>query len=295
MKAYDYMIRATAASGSVRAFVLATTELVKEAQERHDLYPIATAALGRTMTVSLVLGAMLKGDQSVTIQIKGNGPLKGIYTTADSSGNVRGYVTHPHVDLPLNNQGKLAVGEAIGGGYLFVIRDLGLKEPYSGTVPLQTSEIGEDFAYYFANSEQTPSVVSVGVLVNPDQSCKAAGGFVLQLLPGASDELIATLEKRLPHIPPISSLIDAGKRPEEILHLLLGDLGVEIKEKTPVRFSCLCSKERFSRGLIALGAEELREMMEAENQIELVCHFCEEHYYFDRQELAALIKEIREG
>ncbi len=289
----DYLIRATAGSGMIRAFALQTTRLTDEARRRHDLYPVASAALGRTMTVSLVLGAMIKSG-SVTVQVQGDGSLKGVLTSADSEGNVRGYVGNPYVDLPLNAKGKLPVGEAVGEGMLHVIRDMGLKEPYRGSVPLSSGEIGDDFAYYFTASEQTPSIVGVGVLVNPDRSIQVAGGYVIQLLPGASDEIITQLEQRTPLLPPVTTLLCKGKSPEEILHHLLADFNVEIKTKMPVHFACLCTKERLEQSLIAIGEEELQTLITEDEQAELVCHFCEEHYFFSKVELEELLHTLKE-
>ncbi|NLM25877.1 MAG: Hsp33 family molecular chaperone HslO [Firmicutes bacterium] len=294
MKNKDYLVRATAANGQLRAFALRTTELTNEAQKRHDLYPIPSAALGRAMTVSLVLGAMLKTG-TVTVHIQGDGILKGLMTSADHQGNVRGYVGNPHAHLPLNAQGKLAVGTAIGEGTLTVVRDSGLKEPYRGTVPLQTGEIGDDFAYYFTLSEQTPSAVSVGVLVDPSKRILAAGGFVVQVMPGASETVISTLERKIATIPPISNLINEGKTPEDVLELILGELDLDFKEKMPVQFKCFCSKERFKQSLITLGIEELEELVTEEETLDLVCHFCEEHYHITIDELNDILNELKEN
>ena len=292
MEGMDYLVRATAAQGSVRAFALRTTELTNEAQRRHDLYPVASAALGRTMAVALVMGSMMKGSEHLTIQIQSKGLLRGLVVSSDSQGRVRGYVRNPHVQLPLNSSGKLAVGEAVGSGVMHIIRDMGMREPYQGTVQLQTGEIGEDFAYYFAVSEQTPSVVSVGTLVNPNGSIKASGGYVLQLLPDADDKLVAELEERIPHTPSVTNLLDAGRTPEDILHLLLGDKDLNIHERVPVRYHCPCSIERFRSGLITLGREELETLAEEEDQLELVCHFCQERYYVSRDEVLQLMAEL---
>lgn len=287
------MVRATAGKGQLRAFALRTTELTNEAQRRHDLYPIASAALGRTMTVTLVLGAMLKSG-SVTVQIQGDGVLQGILASADWQGNVRGYVGNSHAQLPLDSRGKLAVGQGIGEGTLNVVRDSGLKEPYRGTVPLQTGEIGDDFAYYFRFSEQTPSVVSVGALVDPSNQILAAGGFVIQVMPDASESIISRLEEKLPSVPPISSLFYEGMSPEEVLELILGDMDLDIKESMPVQFQCFCSKERFEQSLITIGIEEMEELIKEGEPLELVCHFCEEHYQVSLEELEKLLGKIKE-
>ncbi len=284
------MVRAVAYNGAVRAFSLRTTELADHARRRHSLYPIASAALGRTMTASLVLGSMQKSG-SVTVQVRGTGPLRTIVVSADSDGRVRGYVGNPLVELPLDDRGKLPVGEAVGPGTLNVIRDLDMKEPYRGIVPLETGEIGDDFARYFYDSEQTPSVVSVGVLVNPDTSVAASGGLILQLLPGAAGDVVATLERRIPTLLPISSLIANGKSPEDILHMTLGDHVLEILHRQAVRFVCDCSKERFAEGLHTLGKDELKQIVLEDGKAELICHFCEEAYHFDRAELQAILDD----
>lgn len=291
----DYMVRAVAFGGAVRAFSLRTTELADYARQKHSLYPIASAALGRTMTAALVLGSMQKNG-SVTVQVRGNGPLRTIVVSADHDGRVRGYVGNPFVQLPLNNNGKLPVGDAVGSGTLNVIRDLGMKEPYRGIVPLESGEIGDDFARYFYDSEQTPSVVSVGVLVNPDTSVAASGGLILQLLPGAASDVVGELEQRIPTLLPVSSLIANGKKPEEILHMTLNDFGLRILDKQLVSFSCDCSKERFSEGLQTLGRDELEQILSEDGEAELICHFCEETYHFDSAELQAILDDLlRDG
>lgn len=287
----DRLVQALLAGGQVRAFAAVTTGTVEEARWRHDLYPTAAAALGRTLTVTAFLGAMLKAPQRVFVEIVGNGPLKTIHTQADSEGRLRGYVGNPHVHLPANSSGKLDVAGAIGQGTLYVIRDLGLKEAYRGYVPLVSGEIGEDFAHYFLHSEQTPSVVAVGVLVNPDHRVRAAGGLLLQVMPGATEEVITTLEEHVRHLPPVSAAVDDGLDAEGLLRLAAGDLDVQVLRHLPVRFECGCSRQRFERALIALGEEELRDMLQTDGSAELVCHFCSEVYRFDAQELAALLEE----
>lgn len=292
MERNDYLIRATAASGALRAFALQTTELTNEAQWRHGLFPVASAALGRTMAVALVMGSMLKGPEHLTVQIQSEGPLQGLVVSTDSVGNVRGYVRNPRVQLPLNNKGKLAVGDGLHPGTLHVIRDMGLKGPYQGSVALQTGEVGDDFAYYFAVSEQTPSVVSIGTLVNPDGSVRKSGGYVIQLLPEAEPALVDRLEERIPHVPPVTSLLDSGKSPEAILHLVLGDLDLKVQETRPVQYHCPCSLERFRDGLVTLGREELETLVREEEQLELVCHFCQEKYYVSRDDVQELLDEL---
>ncbi len=295
MRKQDKLVRGILGDGRARLFVLRTTDLVNEAQRRHDTYPVATAALGRTLTATLVLGAMLKGEESVTVQVRGDGILQGVVTTADSKGHVRGYVGNPHVHLPLNSGGKLAVGEAVGQGMLFVIRDLGLRENYQGSVPLQTGEIAEDFAFYFAVSEQTPSVVSLGVLVNPDHSVQSAGGLVIQLLPGAEndEEFITALEKSVAQIPAISSVFADDMTPERLAEEYLGHLGLKFIAEGPVSYQCDCSKERFMQGLIALGEEELEGLIAHGETVETECRFCAEKYYYPLPELEDVLRELR--
>ncbi|MFO7310698.1 MAG: Hsp33 family molecular chaperone HslO [Bacillota bacterium] len=286
----DHLVQALLADGQVRAMAAVTTRTVEEARWRHDLSPTAAAALGRTLTVTAFLGAMLKAPQKVSVEIVCDGPIKALHAQADAEGRVRGYVDNPHVDLPVNARGKLDVAGAVGHGTLYVIRDLGLREPYRGFVPLVSGEIGEDFAYYFLHSEQTPSVVAVGVLVDPDHRVRAAGGLLLQVMPGASEEVISVLEQRARELPPMSSAVDQGKDAEGLLALAAGDLDVRVLRRLPVQFKCSCSRERFERALVALGEEELRDMLETDGSAELVCHFCSEVYRFDAKDLAALLK-----
>ncbi|HLT58389.1 MAG TPA: Hsp33 family molecular chaperone HslO [Limnochordales bacterium] len=287
----DLLVQALFAGGQVRALAAVTTRTVEEARWRHDLYPTAAAALGRTLTVTAFLGAMLKEPQRVFVEIVGDGPLRSIHTQADWEGRVRGYVGNPHVHLPANSRGKLDVAGAVGAGTLYVIRDLGLKEPYRGFVPLVSGEIGEDFAHYFMHSEQTPSVVAVGVLVDPDHRVRAAGGLLLQVMPGAAEGVIAQLEEQARRLPPVSSAVDGGMDPEGLIRLAAGPLDVQVLRHLPVRFECNCSRERFERALIALGEEELRDMLHTDGSAELVCHFCAEVYRFDAEDLTALLAE----
>ncbi len=292
MSKQDYLVRATAAEGAVRAFAVRSAELTDEAQRRHQLYPIASAALGRTMVVALCMGSMLKGKEHITIQIHSEGLLRGLVVSADSAGNVRGYVRNPKVHLPLNSKGKLAVGEALRPGTLHVIRDMGLREPYQGSVELQTGEIGDDFAYYFSLSEQTPSVVSVGALINPNGSVRTCGGYIIQLLPTADNGVADRLEERLPHIPAVTTMLDSGKTPETVLHQVLGDFNVEIWEQREVQYFCPCSLDRFRQGLITLGRDELKSLAEEQETLELVCHFCQEKYYVSRDEVLRLLDDM---
>jgi len=287
----DYIVTATAADAKVRAFAAATTSMVEYAQKIHQLSPTGTAALGRTLTAAAIMSRMLKGPRdTLTIQIKGDGPLGGIIAVTDTEANVRGYVYNPEVDLPLNQMGKIDVSGAIGGeGYLNVIKDLGLKEPYIGYVNLVSGEIAEDIAYYFTKSEQVPSAVALGVLVDRDWSVISAGGFIIQLLPGAGEEIIEHLEEKLKSIPPVTTLLYEGKTPEQILELLLGEKGLEVLEKSPCEFFCNCSRERMERNLLSLGRKEIADIIQEQHGAELQCHFCNSKYDFSEDELMKLI------
>ncbi|RXT09023.1 Hsp33 family molecular chaperone HslO [Ammoniphilus sp. CFH 90114] len=287
----DYLVRAISRNGKVRAFAIRSTGVVEESRRRLDTWPVASAALGRSISASAMMGAMLKGNERLTVIIKGGGPIGQIVVDANGKGEVRGYVTNPHIHFPLNAMGKLDVAKAVGtDGQLLVTKDLGLKEPYNGSVELISGELGEDFTYYFAKSEQTPSAVSVGVLVNPDNSIKAAGGFIIQLLPGLSEADIAELEKKLSGIPPVSTMVDEGLTPEEILYAVLGKDDVEILADLDIVFSCHCSVERMENALISLGAEEIKSIIEEQGKAELTCHFCNEVYQVDQPELERLMK-----
>lgn len=288
----DYLVKAIAFDGQVRAYAVKTTETIGEAQRRHDTWPTASAALGRAMTAGVMMGAMLKGEEKLTIKIEGDGPLGAILIDSNAVGEVRGYVTHPHVDFELNEQKKLDVKRAVGTtGTLAVVKDLGLKEHFTGQVALVSGELGEDFTYYFATSEQTPSSVGVGVLVNPDKTISAAGGFIIQLMPGTDEQTIALLEQKLQTLRPISTLIEEGLVPEDILKELLGD-EVKLMETLPISFQCHCSKERFANALISLGQNEINEMIAEDGGAETQCHFCNEKYRFSADELKAIVKEM---
>ncbi|BFH65881.1 Hsp33 family molecular chaperone HslO [Paenibacillus azoreducens] len=285
----DCLIRGTAMSGRVRAFAVRTTGLVEELRQRHDTWPTATAALGRTLTAGAMMGAMLKGEEKLTIQVQGNGPIGQIVVDANAHGEVRGYVSEPHIHLPSNSQGKLDVAGAVGReGFLHVIKDLGLKEPYRGSVPIISGELGEDFTYYFAASEQTPSAVGLGVLVAPDNSVIVAGGFVVQLLPGLSDEEITVIEQAVGAMPPVTALMDQGLELEEMLRWLLPD--VEILEQMEIGFKCQCSRERVEQTLVSLGKSELEQLIEEDGKAEVVCHFCNEAYSFNKDELQQILE-----
>lgn len=290
----DYIIRATAADGQIRAFAATTRELVEYARSAHNTSPVATAALGRLLTAGAMMGVMMKGEKDLlTIKIEGDGPIQGLTVTADSKGNVKGYVFNPEVMLPPNEKGKLDVGGALGIGVLSVIKDIGLKEPYVGQTILVTSEIAEDLTYYFATSEQTPSSVALGVLMNKDNTVRQAGGFILQLLPNASEKVISGLENKLKDITSVTSLLDAGKTPEMILEEVLGDFGLEILDKMPTEFACNCSRERIEKALISVGKQELQNMIDDGETIEVNCHFCNKNYPFTVEELKDLLEKAR--
>lgn len=290
----DYIIRATAAEGQIRAFAATTRDLVEYARSAHNTSPVATAALGRLLTAGAMMGIMMKGEKDLlTLKIEGDGPIGGLSVTADSRGNVKGYAFHPEVMLPPNAKGKLDVGGALGIGVLSVIKDIGLKDPYVGQTILVTSEIAEDLTYYFATSEQTPSSVALGVLMERDNTVKQAGGFILQMMPGASEEVISALEKRLGEITSITALLDAGNTPEMILEHILGDFGLEILDKLPTAFSCNCSEERIEKALISVGKQELQSMIEDGKTIEVNCHFCNKHYPVTVERLKELLEMAR--
>lgn len=284
----DYLVKALAYDGKVRAYAARTTDMVNEGQRRHGTWPTASAALGRTMTASLMLGAMLKGDDKLTVKIEGGGPIGAIVADANAKGEVRAYVSNPQVHFDLNEQGKLDVRRAVGtNGTLSVVKDLGLREFFTGQVEIVSGELGDDFTYYLVSSEQVPSSVGVGVLVNPDNTILAAGGFIIQLMPGTDDETITKIEQRLSQVEPISKLIQKGLTPEEILEEVLGEKP-EILETMPVRFHCPCSKGRFETAILGLGKKEIQDMIEEDGQAEAVCHFCNEKYLFTKEELEGL-------
>ncbi len=290
----DYIVRATAGNHQIRAFAATTRDLVEHARQAHNTSPVATAALGRLLTAGGMMGIMMKGEEDLlTIKIQGSGPIEGLTVTADSKGNVKGYAYNPGVMLPPNEFGKLDVGGAVGEGVLSVIQDIGLKEPYVGQTILVGGEIAEDLTYYYANSEQTPSSVALGVLMNKDNTVKQAGGFIIQLLPGASEEMIELLEKRLGEIHSVTSLLEEGKTPEMILTYILGGLGLEIMEQTPVQFTCNCDKARVEKALISIGRKELEEMIEDGKSIEVNCHFCNKHYEFTVEDLSDLYEKAK--
>ena len=282
----DYMVRATAANAQIRAFAITSRDTVERARQAHDLSPVVTAALGRLMTGAVMMGSMLKDDKDMlTLQIGGAGPVHGLTVTADSHGNVKGYADNPQAMMPPNSVGKLDVGGVIGAGVLTVIKDMGLKEPYSSTIELTTGEIGDDLTYYFAASEQIPSSVALGVLMEKNNTVKQAGGFIIQLMPFTSDEVIAKLEDKLTHMSPVTTMLEEGNTPEQILDLVLGDMDLEITDKMPVQFHCNCSKERVEKVLVSLGKKELQDLIDEGKDVELNCHFCNTNYVFTVEEL----------
>src|SRR5690625_4213516 len=287
----DHLIKATIYDGMVRAYTIVSTETVEEARRRHDTWATATAAMGRTITITAMMGALLKDDQSLTVKVEGGGPIGAIIVDGNAKGEVRGYVVNPHVDFDLNTKGKLDVARAVGTeGTLSIVKDLGLKEHFTGQVPIVSGEISEDFTYYFANSEQIPSAVGAGVLVNPDHSVLAAGGFIVQVMPGADEEMIDQLEEQIQSFPPISSLIEEGYTPEQILNRLFQDKKLKIHEKMPITFRCQCSRERLERAIKGLGNEEIQSMIDEDHGAEASCHFCNEVYHFTESDLEALKK-----
>ena len=286
----DYIVRATAAGDTVRAFAIRSTDLTAEARELHHTFPVVTAALGRLLSAGAMMGSMMKGeDDKLTLQMKGDGPIAQMTVTADSHGNVKGFAANPAVDIPLKRAGKLDVGRAVGKGFLTVIMDLGLKEPYNGQVEIQTGEIGDDLAYYFTVSEQTPSVVGLGVMVDTDSSVKHAGGFILQVMPDAAEETIEALEAKVSGAEPVTTMMDKGMSPEDILEYYLGDLGLKITEKLPVRYYCGCSKEKVAGALATISTGDLQEMINDGEEIEVKCYFCNSAYKFSTKELEEII------
>ncbi|MFE5324435.1 Hsp33 family molecular chaperone HslO [Paenibacillus sp. NPDC056579] len=287
----DYMIRATAMEGKVRAFAVCSTAIVDEISRRHQMTPTTTAALGRTVSAGLMMGAMLKGEEKLTIIVKGGGPIGQIVVDANAAGEVRGYVDNPQVDLPLNAIGKLDVAGAVGtDGFLNVIKDLGLKDPYRGSIPIISGELGEDFTYYFASSEQTPSAVGLGVLVGVDHTINSAGGFIIQLLPGLKDDEISLIEQHLSKVEPVTTMLEKGLDLEQILQQVVP--GVQVLEEMDVQFRCKCSRERVEQTLVSLGKEELQQMLDEDGKSEVVCHFCNEHYIFTDEDLKTIINQL---
>lgn len=290
----DYIVRATAADAQIRAFACTTRDVVETARVAHNTSPVVTAALGRLLSAGAMMGSMLKGDEDIlTLQIKGDGPAGGLTVTADSKGNVKGYANVPDVILPANAIGKLDVAGALGNGILSVIKDMGLKEPYVGQTALQTGEIAEDLTYYFATSEQVPSCVGLGVLMEKDNTVKQAGGFIVQLMPFAEDSVIDQLEANLAKIKSVTSILDEGNTPEQMLEILLEGMNPEFTDTLPTSFSCNCDKKRVEKALISIGKAELQDMINDGKEIEVNCHFCNKNYTFSVEELKELLKKAR--
>ena len=277
----DYIVRASLANDSVRAFAISSTHLVAEARERHRTLPVVTAALGRLLSTGAIMGSMMKGDKDiVTISLKGDGPAGYITVTADSHGHVKGFPGNPNVDIPRKYAGKLDVGTAVGRGLLTVSYDLGLKEPYSGQVEIQTGEVAEDLAYYFTVSEQLPSAVGLGVMVDTDSSVKHAGGFIVQLLPDAPEDVIELLEKKLANLEPVTTMMEQGMTPEEMLLHIFEGVDIEFTERHDVKFYCDCSKEKVKRALAAISDKDLQDIVNDDEDIEVKCFFCNTAYKF---------------
>lgn len=288
----DYIVRGTAANDQIRFFAAYTKEVVETAREKHNTSPVGTAALGRLLTAGAMMGSMCKNDSDVlTLQIQCSGPIGGLTVTADSKANVKGYAIHPDVMLPPSKEGKLDVGKALDLGVLTVIKDIGLKEPYSGQTHLVSGEIAEDLTYYFATSEQIPTSVALGVLMNKDNTVRHAGGFIIQLMPFAEEETISALEKKIAEFESVTSCLDEGHTPEEMMELLLGDMGMKVYGTMPTQFRCNCSKEHVEKAVISVGKKEIQSMIDDGEDIEVNCHFCNTNYKYTVDELKEMLKE----
>ena len=290
----DYIVRATAANHQVRAFAATTRDVVEAARAAHGTSPVATAALGRLLTAGTMMGSMMKNEKDLlTVKIQCDGPIKGLTVTADVHGNVKGFVEEPMVILPASEKGKLDVAKALGLGVLSVIKDMGLKEPYVGDTILTTSEIAEDLTYYFATSEQVPSSVGLGVLMEKDNTVKQAGGFIIQVMPFVEDEVVAKLEENIANLEPVTTMLDKGMTPEQILETVLEGMDVEFNDTMPTQFQCNCSKERVEKALISIGRKDIQEMIDDGKEIEMHCHFCNTSYPFTVEELKKILKKSR--
>lgn len=288
----DYILRAAAGDGAVRIFIAYTKETAQKSFELHKTSPVMTAAMGRALTGAAIMGCMLKSDgDMVSIQIKGDGPGGGLTVTSDNKSRVKGYPYNPMVDIPLKENGKLDVQAALGYGTLTVIKDMGLKEPYVGQIPLVSGEIAEDLTFYFAKSEQTPSAVALGVLVDRDYSVKQSGGFIIQMMPDADDEIITALEQKLSSMESITSMLDKGMSPEDILNELVGEFNPQVLDKIPVEYYCNCSRERVEKALISIGKKELAKIIEEDGKASLHCHFCNKDYEFNKDELTKILQD----
>lgn len=290
----DYLVKALAYEGQFRVYALDATDTVAEAQRRHDTWSASSAALGRTMIGSILVATTgLRDEQKMTVVVDGNGPGGRIVADANGKGDVKAYITNPHIHLPLNEHGKIDVQGVVGTeGSLTVMKDLGMKEPFTGQVPLVSGELGEDFTYYMANSEQIPSAIGLSVLIDTDNTIKVAGGFMIQVLPGADDDAIDMIEKNILHLPMVSRLMEEGETPEQVLERILGKENLKFIEKMPLRFHCDCSRDRFMKGLSAIGKEELLDMIHEDHGAEVVCHFCEEKYHYSEEDLNGLVQAI---
>lgn len=290
----DYIVRATAANDQIRAFAITSREMVEKARQLHETSPVATAAFGRLLTGAAMMGSMMKGEKDIlTIRMRGDGPINGITVTADSGSNVKGYVGNPNVIIPPNYLGKLDVGAAIGYGTMSVTKDLGMKEPYTSQINLTTSEVAEDLTYYFAASEQVPSAVALGVLMEKNNTVKQAGGFILQLMPFAEEKVISFLEDKVNKISSVTDMLEKGMTPEDILEEVAGELGLKINDKIPTAYKCNCSRERVSRALVSIGKKELNDMINDGKEININCNFCNTNYAFSVAELKELYKKCK--
>ncbi len=290
----DYIVRATAANDQIRAFAITSREMVEKARQLHETSPVATAAFGRLLTGAAMMGSMMKGEKDIlTIRMRGDGPINGITVTADSGSNVKGYVGNPNVIIPPNYLGKLDVGAAIGYGTMSVTKDLGMKEPYTSQINLTTSEVAEDLTYYFAASEQVPSAVALGVLMEKNNTVKQAGGFILQLMPFAEEKVISFLEDKVNKISSVTDMLEKGMTPEDILEEVVGELGLKINDKIPTAYKCNCSRERVSRALVSIGKKELNDMINDGKEININCNFCNTNYAFSVAELKELYKKCK--
>lgn len=292
----DYIIKAAAADYQIRAYAATTRGMVEYARKAHNTSPVATAALGRLLTAGAMMGSMMKGQEDIlTLKIEGTGPIGGIVVTADSHAGVKGYVYNPEVLIHARQDGKLDVSGAIGAGMLQVIQDVGLKEPYVGQIALVSGEIAEDLTYYYAVSEQTPSSVALGVLMNRENTVRQAGGFILQLLPETEEAVISRMEEKLSKITSVTDMLEAGMKPEDILQEVVGEFGLEVLEKVPTRFSCNCSKDRVEKAIVSLGEKDLRELAGERKPVEVKCHFCNTAYSFTPEELEAILRRSGRG
>ncbi|MFP7159391.1 Hsp33 family molecular chaperone HslO [Priestia aryabhattai] len=288
----DYLVKAIAYNNQVRAYAVTTTETIEEARRRHNMLPVASVVLGRSMTAGAILGAMLKGEEKLTIIINGGGPIGTILVDTNAKGEVRGYVSNPQVNTGLNQQNLLDIKSVVGtNGILSITKDIGLNQPFIGSVPLVSGEINEDFSSYLLHSEQIQSFVDVGVLVNSDFTIQAAGGFIIQFLPNTEENTIRLIKDSLQNSPYISSMIQKGVTPEQILRQVLGEENISILETLPVHFQCQCSRERISNAIVSLGRNEIQDMIDTDGQAEVQCHFCNESYHFTKEDLETLLKE----